>query len=638
MTSLSTPEGDIRSHGSAAGRETRPFASPVDPWLPRWLGPAVIAATFAALAAWSWRKWPDVQIDFGNQLYLPWQVTLGKALYRDIDYGEGPLSIYANAALFELFGSSLRTLIWVNLALLAGLTGLIYALFARACGRFTATVCCLVLLVVFGFSQYGDIGNYNYVTPYTHEQTHGLILGVVAITCLGRYLERRALRWAFATGVSLGLVFLTKAELFAPAVAAALVGAMLGKVAAPPSRPEVARGARAIATFVAGTLLPSAVCFALLASIMPVELAARGIAGNWARLGAGIFDNPFYISRLGFDDVAGNLRWMALASAAVVAIAAAAVAVDRLLERAKDVALFIAPVLAVAATSALIAASDAIPWQLVGRALPLATGLGAIAAIALVIRARSPETVARFAPLAMWAVYAFVLLGKMILAPGIWHYGFTLAMPGTLLLVAWLVWLVPAFLRERGGTGLFAQALVLGPVVACTAFFFSWSNQLYARKAFAVGSGGDTFFAEDSDYDRRAAVMTSATEQLRILMPSDATLLVLPEGTIMNYWLRRSNPSRYTLFIPPSIAFAGGEAKMLEDLRAHPPDFIALVHRDTGEFGVGYFGADPRYGRLIREWVRSDYTRVRRVGFEPFQDYRFGVALLRRNSTPDERE
>ena len=34
-------------------------------------GPALLVALYGALAAWSWGKWIDPQIDFGNQLYIP---------------------------------------------------------------------------------------------------------------------------------------------------------------------------------------------------------------------------------------------------------------------------------------------------------------------------------------------------------------------------------------------------------------------------------------------------------------------------------------------------------------------------------------------------------------------------------------
>src|SRR5262245_41248360 len=86
------------------------------------LGPAALAALFVILVAWSWRKWGDVFVDFGHELYIPWQLSEGRVLYRDIAYFMGPLSQYFNALMFAVFGVSLTTLIFVNLAILAGLT------------------------------------------------------------------------------------------------------------------------------------------------------------------------------------------------------------------------------------------------------------------------------------------------------------------------------------------------------------------------------------------------------------------------------------------------------------------------------------------------------------------------------------
>ena len=47
--------------------------------LSSWAGPLSIAGAFALLAWWSWGKWTDVQIDFGVELYIPWQLSQGKA-------------------------------------------------------------------------------------------------------------------------------------------------------------------------------------------------------------------------------------------------------------------------------------------------------------------------------------------------------------------------------------------------------------------------------------------------------------------------------------------------------------------------------------------------------------------------------
>jgi hypothetical protein len=117
-------------------------------------------------------------------------------------------------------------------------------------------------------------------------------------------------------------------------------------------------------------------------------------------------------------------------------------------------------------------------------------------------------------------------------------------------------------------------------------------------------------------------------------MPPQATLLVLPDGVGLNYWLRRRNPSRFTLFLPPEFRDLGGEAAIVADLERDPADFVALIHRNHDEFGVGPFGRDPKNGRAIMRWVESNYRRVERFGAEPFQGRGFGVVVLRRLDAP----
>ena len=57
-------------------------------WLnSKWAGLAPVAVAFVVAAAFSWRKWPDVLIDFGMQLYIPWRIDHGAVLYRDLQIG-----------------------------------------------------------------------------------------------------------------------------------------------------------------------------------------------------------------------------------------------------------------------------------------------------------------------------------------------------------------------------------------------------------------------------------------------------------------------------------------------------------------------------------------------------------------------
>ena len=93
---------------------------------------AIIALVFAALTAWSWRRWPDVLVDFGRELYVAWRLSEGDVLYRDVASFYGPLSPYVNALWFRVFGPGLVTLAWLNLALAAAVAAGLYALVRRA--------------------------------------------------------------------------------------------------------------------------------------------------------------------------------------------------------------------------------------------------------------------------------------------------------------------------------------------------------------------------------------------------------------------------------------------------------------------------------------------------------------------------
>jgi len=71
----------------------------IDLWI--WLSLPVVGVTLAMV---SWQKWQDLLVDFGQQVYVPWQLAEGQILYRDIFYIYGPLSSYLHALLFKIIG------------------------------------------------------------------------------------------------------------------------------------------------------------------------------------------------------------------------------------------------------------------------------------------------------------------------------------------------------------------------------------------------------------------------------------------------------------------------------------------------------------------------------------------------------
>ncbi len=97
---------------------------------------------------------------------------------------------------------------------------------------------------------------------------------------------------------------------------------------------------------------------------------------------------------------------------------------------------------------------------------------------------------------------------------------------------------------------------------------------------------------------------------------------------MLNFLLRRANPTPFVNFMPPEIAF-WGERSVVYALDAHPPAAIAIVHKDTlGDYGKPWFGS-PGFGEGIMAWVRSRYEVAATYGAVPLtRNYAFGVQIL----------
>jgi len=172
----------------------------------------------------SWFKWPDLLIDYGRELYVPWQITQGGVLYRDINHLYGPLAHYFNAFLFQIFGTGLSTLVYFNILLVILLASIIYLILKSSFGDLIATVAGVCFLVVFAFSQYTGISNYNFICPYSHEITYGIFLFFLTLFIFKKYLTEPKLIYAALIGFILGLIFLTKVEIFIAAFLSILCG------------------------------------------------------------------------------------------------------------------------------------------------------------------------------------------------------------------------------------------------------------------------------------------------------------------------------------------------------------------------------------------------------------------------------
>lgn len=594
------------------------LAGRLPPWLRAAAGPAVLVSVGLVLVRWTWMAWPDAISDTGRELYIAWQLASGKVLYRDIAHFNGPLSQYADALWFRAFGASFRSLVLADLAVLCAISAIVYSAARSLAGRLAAFWACLVFLVVFAVGPLTPLGSFSYLAPYSHELTHGVLLLFLLVLSLVRYARRGGPAASALSGFLLGLLLLTKAEVAAAGLAATAAGLAL---AAKRGRGSRLTEAGVLAAAAAG---PPLVVWMLLSAAMPAGVALRGLLGAWSFL----FDRelaamPYFRMFQGTLELAASLRSLLLWSLAWLAAFAPAWLVSRSMPRIPVPGRAIATASALAAPAAALAFHRQADWLEALRPLPVC--LAALLALDLRRFARfaaDPFEKDRAILRIVLAVASLALLARIVLFARAWHYGFVLAMPGTVLLAALLMGPIPEALAARGGSARLFRSAASGLVLAALAGHLALIAEALDGKTARVGSGADAFRT-----DSRGLALGAVLRHLNREVPQGATLAVLPDGVILNFLSRRPNPTPYVIGNPADTRIFG-EDRMLDAYRACPPDYVALVHCDTSIYGYKFFGRD--YAQRLAGWIASSYETVGRAGAMPFSSDEFGIVLLRR--------
>jgi drug/metabolite transporter (DMT)-like permease len=259
-------------------------------------------------------------------------------------------------------------------------------------------------------------------------------------------------------------------------------------------------------------------------------------------------------------------------------------------------------------------------WFTAARALPLVVVAAGTHSLVQFVRGRERK---RTAMELAFAVLALVLLGKMILNARIQQYGFVLALPATLLAATTISSRLPRVLDRRRLRGDFLRAAAVAVFVVAGIAHLRATAWWTSRKSSRPAAGANSFRA-----DPRGDFAAEAMKELRARMAPGATLAVFPEGVMLNFLLYARNPTSYVNFMPPEFLFFG-EDRILAAFQSHPPDFVALVHKETREYGYPLFGRD--YGQSLMAWVRETYAPVVLLGDEPLvPGARFGVQILAR--------
>jgi hypothetical protein len=193
---------------------------------------------------------------------------------------------------------------------------------------------------------------------------------------------------------------------------------------------------------------------------------------------------------------------------------------------------------------------------------------------------------------------AGAMLARMILRARIDHFGFYQAALAGMVAAAVLVSEIPRWTGEgiwgrrlAALVGLVVLGMGCGSIAAQSAL-------IRADQTQPVGAERDGFYAFDPAVDQTGYLVNWAVESLQNV-PPQATLLVLPEGEMINYLSRREMAA--TDFFPDEDLY-------VRQLGRSPPDYVILMARDLREHGIAQFGAPGNPGEKVVPWLWENYT------------------------------
>jgi hypothetical protein len=148
----------------------------------------------------------------------------------------------------------------------------------------------------------------------------------------------------------------------------------------------------------------------------------------------------------------------------------------------------------------------------------------------------------------------------------------------------------------------------------------------YKMRTLETRTSSGRFISYDNLKSRQ---FWQTVEYLKQNTPSDATLVVLPEGLGLNYFSGRDCPMKYDGY-RPDVLRSVGEDNILKEFQARPADYIIITQRPCYEYGYPFFGTD--FGVKIYDWIISNYVPIKQIGVIPGKDagFNFGALILKK--------
>src|SRR5690606_31242550 len=445
-----------------------------------------------------------------------------------------------------------------------------------------------LFLAVFGLSvlPYGYMNDY--LTPYSHEATHGLFLCLWGFVILERFIKTKLPIYLFIIGVTEACLFLSKPEFFAASLAiplAVIIGA---------HKKEKALGWLTLG-FLSG-MLPFLIYFI---SKLGLVDGLISVASPWYYiLTTSVSQNYYYRLVLGLEGFRYNIETSLAYLLLYLSIFVIVKSAEKLYQYNKKITAYSLLV------SLLIFATIFL-FNL--RVLEdFCAGFSFLITILFIYRTLKKRELFE----STFLLFCSLLMLKIFFKVAVYGYGFVLVPPSIFAL----------FLTLKNSSRIAKVSSIYLSLVLIIAYSIKTFTNT-SENQFKIGHGTNSFTVA-YPFSQYNEVLAMIEQQV----PTNKSLVAFPEGLFLNFLTERVHPVRSTNFMPPEFDIFGEET-ILTDLIAGHPDYILLINNLTRPefiYNSNFFNRD--YAQTVHDWIYNHYHQT-----SEYKDIGGQYILMKRN-------
>lgn len=597
-------------------------------WQKGWFSILITGILFTYLLRLSWLKWGDMIVDIGREMYLPGEISLGKLLYRDVDYIYGPFSPYFNGVLFKLFGTHLHGLIISGIITTLTASILIYKISRFFLNIFFSTFVVLTFLIVFAFGHYVYFGNYNFILPYSYASIHGTVFVLAALYFFNLSVQNKSSRYKYFASLFITFALLTRFEM-----GIALILAVTGTIIFYAIAFKKTVSGRALFYQIVVYVIAPIFLAGLIYALFLASIKEKVFITNFLDIVLNNMSSQDTFTRWlsGVGKLSENIHTILKSLSGYILLAIFFTLGGLFTNRLSyfksvflnKILLWLAGFFFIFIGAFFTIRYFLFDWQY----RPMLLFLLAIILMSSfrILKSKDLKVKQENLILLSLSILSFILVLRMLFFVRAGHYGFYILVPGMIIYHIFFLKVIPDFLKTGINRSLFRLGF-LAVFIVFIISYFKVSRFCYQNKTLSITTPRGTMYTFNNDRERKCKQLI---EYLLQNTNENETLVVFPEGLTINFLAKRKNPLYYYTYFPVQLERREIIEKFIKDMDSKKVDYVVINQRRTDEFGYPAFGKD--YAQAIREYILSNYDLLKQFGPVPFStEEEYGIALFKR--------